>query len=234
MSFDTETVAAFVDGELDDLTARRIERAAETDVVLAAEIVRHRAFKARLTAHYAPIADEAVPDRLWSLLAVDGKVDTSLADRRGAKRAGFSAIHWGAIAASLVLGLTIGLRPWLPAADVAIKGGALIAAGPLAAALDTQLASNQPGDAAVRIGLTFEDRTGRFCRSFESGSLAGIGCREGNRWQLERTLRGQARGAYRQASSGDLAGAAATMMAREPLDGAAEQAARDAGWEHRR
>ena len=82
MSFDPATVAAFVDGELDDLTARRIEREAANDAALAAEIARHRALKARLTGHYAPIAKEAVPERLRSLLAVDDKVDTSVADRR--------------------------------------------------------------------------------------------------------------------------------------------------------
>ena len=56
MSFDPATVAAFVDGELDDLTARRIAREAESDPALAAEIARHRALKARLTAHFAPVA----------------------------------------------------------------------------------------------------------------------------------------------------------------------------------
>ena len=229
MNFDPETVAAFVDGELDDLTARRIEREAATDAALAAEITRHRALKARLTAHYGPIAEEAVPERLRALLAVD-KIDTSLAGRREARRARFSGIHWGAIAASLVLGLAIGLRPWMPVADVATDGGTLIASGSLAEALDTQLASNQPRDAAVRIGVSFEDRAGRYCRTFEGKSLAGIGCRVGDHWQLERTMRGQVNGDYRQASSADLASAAAAMMKGGALDAAGERAARDTGW----
>lgn len=233
MSFDSATVAAFVDGELDDLTVRRIEREAATDAVLAAEIARHRALKVQLTAHYAPIMDEAVPERLGALLAVDDRVDTSLADRRRAARARFG-IHWGAIAASLILGLTIGLRPWMPAADVAIDDGTLVAAGPLAEALDTQLASNQPGDAAVRIVLSFEDKAGRYCRSFESRAIEGIGCREQDRWQIERTLPGETGGDYRQASSGELAAAAAAMMKRDALDAKGERAARDAGWvQHR-
>lgn len=230
MSVDPHIVAAFVDGELDDLTARRIEREAAGDVALAAEIARHRALKAQLTAHYAPVAEEAVPDRLRALLVGAHKVDTSLADRRAAKRPRFEPMHWGALAASLVLGLTIGLRPWLPAADVASDNGVLVASGPLADALDTRLASNQPADAAVRIGLSFRDRTGRYCRSFEGGPIDGIGCRDGDRWQLESTRRGQGRGDYRQASSGELAAIAATMMAGEPLDADAERAARDAGW----
>lgn len=233
MSFDPETVAAFVDGELDDLTARRIERAAETDAALAAEIARHRALTARLAEHYAPICNEPVPDRLRSLLGDVTRVDTSLADRREARRSRFSTLHWGAIAASLLLGLTIGLRPWMPAADVQTDNGALIAAGSLAKALETQLASNQPSDAEVRIGVSFEDKAGRYCRSFESARLDGIGCREGKRWRLERTLAGQRNGDYRQANSGELAAAAAAMMRRDALDARGERAARDAGWDSR-
>ncbi len=122
MSFDPATIAAFVDGELDDLTARRIEREAEHDRTLAAEIARHQALKARLSAHYAPVAEEAVPERLRALL-IDPKIDASLSERREAKRARFAPAHWGAIAASLVLGLTIGLRPWVPAPDVTSASG---------------------------------------------------------------------------------------------------------------
>lgn len=233
MSFDPTTIAAFVDGELDDLTARRIERAAETDAALAAEITRHRALTARLAEHYAPICDEPIPDRLRSLLGDVTGVDTSLADRRETRRARFSTPHWFAIAASLVLGLTIGLRPWIPAADVQTDNGALIAAGSLAKALETQLASNQPSDAAVRIGVSFEDKPGRYCRSFESARLDGIGCRDGERWRLERTLMGQRNGDYRQATSGELAAAAAAMMRRDALDARGERAARNAGWVRR-
>lgn len=230
MSFDPAIIAAFVDGELDDLTERRIERAAETDTALAAEIARHRALKARLTAHFGPIVAEAVPDRLKALLSADGTVDTSLVDRRQARRSRFNPAHWAAIAASLVLGITLGSMPWAPAGPVAVVDGALVATGPIANALETRLASNQPREAAVRIGISFRDKDGRYCRSFESDALDGIGCHDDGRWLLERTVRGQARGDYRQASSGDLAAAAAAMMAGDPLDADAERAARDAGW----
>ena len=233
MSVDPGTIAAFVDGELDDLTARRIGREAANDPALATEIARYRALKAQLTAHYAPIAEEAVPERLRALLAGADIVDASLSERRMAKRSRFEAIHWGALAASLVLGLTIGLRPWLPAADVASDNGVLVASGPLAAALDTRLASNQPADAAVRIGLSFRDNVGRYCRSFESAKIDGIGCRDGGRWQLEQTRRGQALSDYRQASSGELNAMVATMMAGDPLDADAERMARDSGWRAR-
>lgn len=229
MNFDPATVAAYVDGELDDLAARRIEREAESDAALAVEIARHRALRAQLSAHFAPVADEPVPDRLRALL-VDARVDTSLSERREAKRARFAPAHWGAIAASLVLGLTLGLRPWTPAPDVTGANGMLVASGGLADALDTQLASNQPVDADIRIALSFRDRQGRICRSFEGSDLSGIGCREDGRWMLERTAAGQKGSEYRQASSGDLAAATAAMLAGDPFDAAAELAARDAGW----
>lgn len=229
MRFDPATVAAFVDGELDDLTARRIEREAGHDAALAAEIARHRALRAQLSAHFAPVAEEAVPERLRALL-VDDRIDTSLAGRRDAKRARFAPLHWGAIAASLVLGLTIGLKPWTPAADVTHLNGMLVASGSLADTLDTQLASSQPANANVRIGLSFRDKLGRICRSFEGRDLSGIGCRDEGRWALERTMAGQKSGDYRQASSGDLAAAAASMMAGAPFDAEAERNARANGW----
>lgn len=225
MSFDPATIAAFVDGELDDLTARRIAREAEGDPVLAAEIARHRALRVKLAAHFDPVVEEAVPERLRALL-IDPKVDTSLTDRREAK----AAVHWGALAASLVLGLTIGMKPWAPVADVANANGRLVAAGRLADALDTQLASNQPAGAEVRIGLSFRDKQGRMCRSFEGRDLSGIGCRDDGSWTLERTMGGTAASDYRQASSGALAADAAAMIDGEPFDAATERAARDRDW----
>lgn len=230
MSFDPATVAAYVDGELDDLAARRIEREAESDAALAAEIARYSALSAQISVHFAPVVDEPVPDRLRALLVGEG-VDTSLSERREARRALFAPAHWGAIAASLLLGLTLGLRPWAPAPDVTIANGMLVASGGLAEALDTQLASNQPADAYIRIALSFRDGAGRICRSFASRDLSGIGCREDGRWALERTAAGQKASAYRQASSGDLAAATAAMMAGDAFDAAAERAARDAGWD---
>lgn len=230
MTFDPATVAAFVDGELDEMTAQRIAREAAGDPALAAAIARHRALKARLTAHYAPVLDEALPERLTALVAGASQIDTSLSARREAKRLRFAPAHWGAVAAALLLGLSVGMRPWAPAGPVAVEDGALVAAGSLAGALDTQLASNQAADAPVRIGMTFRDEAGRWCRSFESAALDGVGCHAGDGWRLERTMPGSATTDYRQASSGELAGAVAAMMAGDALGAAEEKAVRDAGW----
>lgn len=235
MTHDPATIAAYVDGELDDFSARRLEREAESDAELAAAIARERGLKERLRSHFAPVLDEPLPDRLTQLLQADAAVDTSLAERRAARQARFGggqwgAMQWGAMAAALVLGLTVGMQPWGPTSPVAIESGALVASGPLADALDTQLASNQPADAATRIGLSFRAQDGRYCRSFESRAVDGIACREGEGWALEQTLRGSQASDYRQASSASLAAAAAAMMAGDPLDAEGERAARDAGW----
>ncbi len=230
MSLTPDMIAAFVDGELDDLTARRIEREAASDSALAAEIERHRALKARLAAHYAPVIEEPVPDRLRALLAGAAVVDTSMADRRAARRVRFAPLHWAVLAASLVLGVSIGMQPWRPAAPIAADQHGVFAAGALAMTLDEQLAARQPSEAAVRVGLSFRDRAGRYCRSFESAVIDGIGCREGERWRLEAMRRGAVRGQFRQAGSGDMAEIASTMMVGDPLDANAERGARDAGW----
>lgn len=233
MTPDDATIAAFVDGELDDMTARRIALAAESDADLAAAIARQRSLRSRLSAHYAPVLDEALPDRLTALLKVDEKIDDSLAARRAAKaevqRLRFAPAHWGAMAASLLLGLAVGNQLLTPSSPVAVEGGALVASGPLADALETQLASAQ-GASDTRIGLTFRAKDGRWCRTFESASMSGIGCRSGDRWRLEQTQPGSAPSDYRQASSGSLATAAAGMIAGEAEDAAGEKAARDGGW----
>lgn len=233
MTHDEQAIAAFVDGELDELAARRLAQQAEQDPELAAAIARQRSLRARLSAHYAPVLEEALPDRFAALLKVDAKVDDSLAARRAAKaevqRLRFAPAHWGAMAASLLLGLTVGNQLLAPAGPVAVEGGALIAAGPLADALDGQLASAQ-GTGDTRIGLTFRATDGRWCRSFESSEVSGIGCRSGGAWRLERAQPGSAASDYRQASSGSLATAAAAMMAGEAADAAEEKAARDGGW----
>ena len=67
---------------------------------------------------------------------------------------------------------------------------ARVAQGPLAAALDTQLASAQPADAATRIGLSFAAADGRLCRTFDSAALSGLACRGGEGWQLMMTAAG--------------------------------------------
>lgn len=243
--FDSATIAAFVDGELDDLTARRIDAAIADDADLADAVMRERELRAKLSAHFDSVLDEPVPDRFAALLGGAAaamaptpapSIDTSFAARLAAKKdvqaRRFALPQWSAMAASLVVGLTVGglALGGGGGAGRIDGGGALVASGGLADALDTQLASAQGAGPAVRVGLSFTDKSGAYCRTFESASLGGIACRDDGAWQLRQTVAGQGGADYRQASAGAIAESAAAMMAGAPLDAAQERAARDKGW----
>ena len=140
----------------------------------------------------------------------------------------------GTIAASLAVGLLAGqIIPFQRGGPIAMEDGAMIARGELAEALDTRLASAQTQAAATRIGVTFADREGRFCRSFDAPAFAGLACQDGGNWQVVMTAPSERGGTtqYRQAGSSIILAAAQGMMAGAPLDAEAERAAMEAGWE---
>lgn len=227
---DEAMLIALVDGELDEVTRRRVERAVADDPALAARLTAHRQLRERLSGHYAPIAQEPVPSAMRMLLD-EGAVVTPIA-RPAARWRGWAM--GGAIAASLVLGLGLGRLTGEQPGPIALNDGVMVAQGALAQALDTQLAS-ATGDAAVRIGLTFRRKGGGWCRSFD-GAVAGVACREGQGWQVQQALPGAGQGqggaAYRQASSSD-ARVMATIDALAdgaPVDAAGEIRARQSGW----
>ncbi|WP_411289970.1 anti-sigma factor family protein [Sphingorhabdus sp.] len=232
MTFDRASIAAYVDGELDLVSAKRLEKAMAEDAPLAKAVEAERMLRARLSAHFDPVAEEPVPDRLAALLLNN----VSLLDEQRSKKTARwyrpSVMQWGAMAASLVVGLMIGGTALnRDAGYVRDNGGVLVASGELADALQTQLASTQGTDPKVRIGTSFAAKDSSYCRTFESASLDGIACRAGKDWQLKQTLSGNGTtSAYRQASAGALAEAAAAMMAGEAMDAAAEKAAAEKSW----
>lgn len=232
MTFDRATIAAYVDGELDLVSAKRLEKAMAEDAPLAKAVEAERTLRARLSAHFDPVAEETLPDRLAGLLSSSvSNLDEQLVEKT-ARRYRSSVIQWGAMAASLVVGLMIGGTALnRDAGYVRDDGGTLVASGKLADALQTQLASTQGTNPEVRIGTSFAAKDGGYCRTFESASLDGIACRAGKDWQLKQTLSGNGASAYRQASAGALAEAAAAMMAGEAMGAAAEKAAAKKGWQ---
>jgi len=228
MTIDAATRMAYVDGELDEIARRRVERAMAEDPALAEAVARDRRLRATLQDRFAPYAEQPVPDRFKALL--DPPAVPIATARRRARALPRPWIQAAALAATLVFGVVIGQQ--LDTGPVATRGGALVAQGRLAAALDTQLAATQPSDAAVRIGLTFRARSGRICRTFAGPALQGLACRDDGGWALVNTARGERETAYRQASSGDpgILAAAQAMMAGGPFDAAAEAEARAHGW----
>lgn len=224
---DEAMLIALVDGELDEVNRRRVERAAAGDPALAERLAQHRRLRERLAGHYAPVAQEPVPDRLRSLLEASETVVPMVGP---ARRWGGWAMG-GAIAASLLLGLGVGRFSGGEAGPVGMKDGVMVAQGQLASALDGQLASAQDG-AAIRIGLTFQRKGGGWCRSFD-GAMAGVACREDAGWQVQQMLPGVGQEtAYRQASSADARVMATVdaLIAGAPVDAAGEKAAVAKGW----
>jgi hypothetical protein len=235
MSIDPEMLMAYVDGELDPIATKRVERAAEADATLAAEIARHRRMRARLRSAFDPLAATPPPEPLADMLRASGKVTDIAAV--GAKR-GRPLLRWlpvgGAVAAALALGLVIGRGLPQAGEPFAMHDGALVARGETAEALDTQLASAQPAGASVRIIVTFRRSDGDYCRAFETNAQAAIACRREAGWQVQsfRTAGESTATEYRQAGSASAAlmAEAQDMMAGEPLDAGGERAAIDARW----
>lgn len=229
MTVSREELAAFADGELAD--PRRSQVAAEVaqDEGLAAEIARHRALKARLGAHFAPVLDQPVPERLTNLLgAGEGKVADFTAARQK-REIGLRIPRWGWIAGP-ALAASLALAVILPG------GGAPegYAGTELSAVLDERLVAEQAPDEDVRVLLSFRDDAGTYCRAFTGETQSGIACRNETGWKLQ--IEGQ--GATGQGTDYRMAGVdAAKIMARAQemaagpaLDGAAEVRARAAGW----
>ncbi|BBD97531.1 anti-sigma factor [Sphingobium amiense] len=224
---DEAMLIALVDGELDEVNRRRVERAVADDPALAARLADHRRLREQLSAHYAPVAQEPVPPRLQALLEEAATVTPIIRPKR--RMAGWAM--GGAIAASLVLGLGIGRMSGGEAGPIGVRDGVMVAQGPLADALDRQLASAQDG-AAIRMGLSFRRKGGGWCRTFD-GAVAGVACRDGQDWRVEQALPGAAQTSdYRQAASADprLMATVESLMAGDAADAAAERAAQEAGW----
>lgn len=227
---DETMLIALVDGELDEVSRRRIERAVAEDPALAARLDMHVRLRERLADHYAPIEAEPVPAAMRALLQAEAKVvpfARPVAARRHAWMTG------GAIAASLLLGLGIGHFSGGDDGPVAVEQGVMVAQGELASALETQLASAQDGG-SIRIGLSFRRKGGGWCRSFEGQAISGVACRQEEGWQVQQLVPGSGpETAYRQASSGDarLMATVDALMDGSPLDAAQEKAAKARRWQ---
>lgn len=225
-----EQIIAYVDGELWPIEALRFERAMEADPAIAAAVSRHRRLRAMIESHFAPAAGEPVPARLAKL--VDG--DVVAFPQRQHRWFGESG-RYAALAATLVAGLVLGqLLPHRGAAPLGERGGAVVAQGVLARALDTQLGS-EPQATAYHIGVSFRSADNRYCRTFSGAAGAGLGCHDRSGWRIERFVAGRSSepgGTYRQAASpsAEILAAAQEMMAGAPLDAEQERGAQAQGW----
>lgn len=245
MSFSDETLMAYADDELDAATRAAVEAAIASDPELARRVARQRALRHRLRHAFDPVLTEPIPERLLaSVRTAPAAADAARLvrlERRVVPR--WSWPQWGAIAASLAVGVLLGallLAPRGGAPFVVAPGGQLEAGGWLARALTEQLASSQPAAAPVEIGVSFRARDGDYCRTFVlagRSALAGIACHGGATWHVVALARSEplsaGGGTYRAAASALPPAVARTLDAvivGEPLDAGAEKAARERGW----
>jgi hypothetical protein len=229
---DLQKLIAFADNELPLAERAEVEAALANDPALRAQLAAHHALRQRLSATFDSVLDEKIPERLLSVAQRPANV-VSLSERRKAER--WSVREWGAIAASLAGGLILGLGMMAnqSPAIVATTDG-LAARGVLAHALDVQLATDAP--TAVRMGISFRNRDGAYCRTFTLApqQTSGLACRAQDEWRIAATAHaspagGELRTAGAETPQAILAAVEASIDG-DPLDAAAEAQARAAGW----
>ncbi len=267
---DRLAVMAWVDGELPPADQAAFEARLAREPALASAVARERALRARLQGAYAPVLDEPVPAGLLDLLAMPDEAPASSPPRSaandpipiGANDTPRAALpharrwhwrEWGAMAASLVLGVVFGARLLAPhpaaggADTVALNvgdDGAITAHGALRDALEQHVAGTVlDPNSPIAVGLTFRNHAREYCRTFTLDTASsGIACKQSEGWvvaNLEHaagTTTAAAAphpGTYRTAASpfsATLLQAVDAMREGDTLDAAAETAARAKGW----
>ncbi len=251
---DRLAVMRHVDGELSPAEQAAFEARVVHEPALARAVARARRLREGLQSAYAPVLDEPMPGGLADLLAppaaaandpvAAGAGDVHRAALPHARR--WRWPEWGAIAASLALGVLLGARGLAPPSSGAGPdtlalavghGGTITARGGLRDALEQRLAGTAAGGVAV--GLSFRNQARQYCRTFSlDDASSGIACKQADDWvlaQLEHVpgAPASAAGAYRAAASPlspTLLQAVDALRDGDTLDAAAEAAARARGW----
>jgi hypothetical protein len=235
MDPDRETLDRFVDGELPPAEMTRIAALLVERPELEAYVRRQERLRESLRAAWP--TDEAIPGRLAAA------VRTAPVSLRWRLRHGIAQWHFPPVlqklaqgGAILAAGIAIGIL-LRPGSDIVTRtDGAVIAQGRLAHTLNVVLAADQRSVNGPRIGISFRDKTGSDCRTFESGRDGGLACREAGAWVVKMMvpLNAEHQGAqYRMAGSGlpdALRRAVEDRIDGVPFDATAERVARDRGW----
>ena len=265
---DRLAVMTYVDGELPPADQAAFDARLAREPALASAVARERALRESLQRAYAPVLDEPVPGGLLDLLAMPDAAATAPPTAANdpipigsndTRRAALPHAHrwhwreWGAIAASLVLGVVFGARVLAPhpasggADTVALtvgNDGAIAAQGALHDALEQRVAGIVlDPNSRVAVGLTFRNHAHQYCRTFTlDDASSGIACKQADGWvvaNLEHAATtaaptsASAAPGYRTAAtpfSATLLQAVDAMREGDTLDAAAETAARGKGW----
>jgi hypothetical protein len=251
--FTDAQLAAFMDGSLDDeALIERIEAAINADPALAARaeaLAAGDTLAPLVREAFAPLLDALVPERLAAAVSPRAGEVVDLAAARAAKAAplpmpandtGRSGWRWpqfGAMAASLALGVMIGGPLLKGGSDAPAGDGLVLASADLAAMLDTAPSGQRVDLAALGEGevvLTFRTADGQLCRQFmlegKGGTSDALACAGGpdKRWQVEAYGRRAAPVGEMKLAGGDAAPAVVAavdaMIGSDPVTGADELA----------
>jgi hypothetical protein len=237
MTFVTnEKLAAYADGELDDVESAQMSRALAEDELLRARLARITSLDSHLRAAFE-LDSQDVPRRLTQMLELDA---------RGVGRT--SAVRWwipaGAAIAAGVAGLAIG--GLLPAESsdgwLAASGGSFALAGIAQTAADHTPSGSRYVEQSVTVHpiVSFLAGDGRPCRELqiEEGDVRthAVACREQDQWRVEALVRSEMHGTaegYRPAGGngdGAIGAVHARLKITAVLDAKAEDDAIAAGW----
>jgi hypothetical protein len=197
-----EQLSAYLDGELDDHEADRIEQRSEADSEIRKRINRLAAVDHRLRTAFPVAPEEPAVARLAAKLSVTSNVVPLAARQKQPSATSARRFAPALMAASLALLIGFGsgflMRGWEGATTAPT-----IAVGPVAkdTALATLLEKSPTGSplaigetadaTSLVVATTFKDRNGRPCREFEAmrgpasaGSVTAVGvaCRDEGRW----------------------------------------------------
>ena len=238
-----EKFFAWLDGELPADEAAQVGAEVAADPELSRLAEEHRAMAAGLRGAFGSVEAQPVPEGLQRSIESDrGEKVVSLADARASRevrRAPSLWVQMGALAATLAVGivtgnmLSIGFLPAGSSEPIQTEASRLVASADLENALYAQLAS-APVDAGPRIGVTFRDKTGAICRTFEDRAASGLACRESGDWRIRSVFQGAEGPAtdYRMAGGPNLRllEEVDAIIDGEPFDAAQEKAAAEKGW----
>jgi negative regulator of sigma E activity len=237
MNLTEEKLIAYADGEISSEEMRAIEATLKARPDLQAFVEQQRALRQHFETGFASLAGEEIPDRLFDVLKRTPVSQRWRWQQRLSSWTSRRFLLWSAMptAAALACGLVIGVV-FTPQGSFRIDHGAMLAQGTLSTALDTQLASAQQASDNVRVGISFKDKSGRYCRTFSDASLAGVACRDVKGWAVAALASAPSEnGVYHMASAmpDAIRDTVEKMIAGEPLDATEEMRAREKNWRTR-
>jgi len=227
-----ENLSAFVDGELPPREMERIAALLATRPDLDAWVKRQETLRAGIRNSLSDLAAAPPSEKLMRVIET---APISWRWRLQQIWRGTAIKVLAPAGVALAMGLLIGIG-LTPPGDIASRGGQVVAQGALASALDKGLASEGAPASGPRIGITFRDRDGRYCRSFDTDAQSGFACHGNMGWgiaMLAARPNGESSGPYHMAGSempDVIRAAIAASIQGEPFDGTAEKTARDSGW----